>query len=59
MFQFCLVFTKVCLPEITLFSGHYYPPEVIQFHADHPFIFYIKVKDLIVFAGRVKQPSYN
>ncbi|CAH1376620.1 unnamed protein product [Tenebrio molitor] len=45
--------------QITLFSGHYYPPEVIQFHADHPFIFYIKVKDLIVFAGRVKQPSYN
>ncbi|EFA09184.1 serpin peptidase inhibitor 18 [Tribolium castaneum] len=28
-----------------------------NFIADHPFIFYIKVKDLIIFAGRVTNPS--
>ncbi|KAJ3652998.1 hypothetical protein Zmor_018919 [Zophobas morio] len=28
-----------------------------NFIADHPFIFYIKVKDIIVFAGRVTDPS--
>ncbi|XP_044253156.1 uncharacterized protein LOC123004108 [Tribolium madens] len=28
-----------------------------NFIADHPFIFYIKIKDLIVFAGRVNEPK--
>jgi serpin B len=28
------------------------------FNADHPFIFYIKVKDTIIFAGRVTDPSH-
>ncbi|XP_064213734.1 antichymotrypsin-2-like [Tribolium castaneum] len=28
-----------------------------NFIADHPFIFYIKVKDLVIFAGRVTNPS--
>ncbi|XP_068914664.1 alaserpin-like [Tenebrio molitor] len=29
-----------------------------QFIADHPFIFYIKVRDVIIFAGRVTDPRY-
>jgi serpin B len=28
------------------------------FNADHPFIFYIKVKDTIIFAGRVTDPKH-
>jgi serpin B len=28
------------------------------FNADHPFIFYIKVKDTIIFAGRVTDPNH-
>jgi serpin B len=29
-----------------------------NFNADHPFIFYIKVKDTIIFAGRVTDPKH-
>nr|BAI59109.1 serpin1 [Tenebrio molitor] len=29
-----------------------------NFNADHPFIFYIKVKDTIIFAGRVTDPNH-
>ncbi|XP_044253427.1 antichymotrypsin-2-like [Tribolium madens] len=31
------------------------PPK--EFKADHPFLFYIKIKDLILFAGRVVDPT--
>ncbi|KAJ3644608.1 hypothetical protein Zmor_022328 [Zophobas morio] len=31
------------------------PPK--EFIADHPFIFYIKVKDVVIFSGRVVDPS--
>jgi serpin B len=29
-----------------------------KFIADHPFIFYLKVKNVIIFAGRVVEPCY-
>ncbi|KAJ3644617.1 hypothetical protein Zmor_022337 [Zophobas morio] len=29
----------------------------VEFIADHPFIFYIKIKDIICFAGRITDPS--
>jgi serpin B len=32
------------------------PPK--EFVADHPFIFFIKFKDLILFAGKVSKPNY-
>jgi serpin B len=32
------------------------PP--VPFIADHPFIFYIKVDDVVIFAGRVTEPRY-
>ena len=38
-------------------SGTYYAVPPKEFIADHPFIFYIKVKDLVIFAGRVVDPS--
>jgi serpin B len=37
-------------------SGYATPP--VPFIADHPFIFYIKVDDVIIFAGRVTEPHY-
>jgi serpin B len=38
-------------------SGYFPPRDPKEFIADHPFIFYIKVKDLVVFAGRVVDPT--
>jgi serpin B len=58
-FSFVLFLLKFVFQRLLSSAVTIIPPEVIQFHADHPFIFYIKVKDLIIFAGRVKQPSYN
>ncbi|RZC42489.1 Serpin domain containing protein, partial [Asbolus verrucosus] len=34
------------------------PPPARKFIADHPFMFYITVKNVIVFGGRVTEPSY-
>jgi serpin B len=33
-------------------------PRPVPFRADHPFIFYIKVDDVVIFAGRVTEPRY-
>ncbi|RZB39112.1 Serpin domain containing protein, partial [Asbolus verrucosus] len=35
-----------------------FEPEPKEFIADHPFIFYIKAKDFIIFAGRVSELSH-
>ena len=45
------LFLVVAVPEM----AHFERPK--QFIADHPFIFYIKIKDVIIFAGRVTDPS--
>jgi len=33
-------------------SSHYEPPQVLQVVADHPFIYYIKIKNFVTFVGR-------
>ncbi|RZC32222.1 Serpin domain containing protein, partial [Asbolus verrucosus] len=38
--------------------GKSMPKRLYMFIADHPFIFYIKVKNFIIFAGRVSSPHY-
>jgi serpin B len=38
------------------YCGRKHRPQ--KFIADHPFIFYLKVKDMIIFAGRVTEPYY-
>jgi serpin B len=35
-----------------------YATHPVPFIADHPFIFYIKVADVVIFAGRVTEPRY-
>jgi serpin B len=44
------------VPEPVPTSDPTEPPK--NFNADHPFIFYIKVKDTIIFAGRVTDPKH-
>jgi hypothetical protein len=48
MYNFSVIDTPLC--------GFVNIPE--QFIADHSFIFYIKVRDVIIFAGRVTDPRY-
>lgn len=41
---------------VILLSGNYRPPAVKQFIADHPFVYYIKVKGVVLFLGRYSRP---
>ncbi|RZB84935.1 Serpin domain containing protein [Asbolus verrucosus] len=44
-------FAPVCVPLSGIIG------EIPRFIADHPFIFYIKIKGVIAFAGRVTDPE--
>jgi serine protease inhibitor len=41
----------------TVVSALVEEPEAKIFNADHPFIFYVKVKGVVLFGGRVVEPK--
>lgn len=43
--------------DVVLTSAGIPPPKAKVFDANHPFVFYIEIDDLIVFVGRVEAPT--
>jgi hypothetical protein len=53
-------FWGLLLTEENVGSNENLPPSADKFFiADHPFVFYIKIHDVILFEGRVLVPDYE